>query len=280
MLSLPTCCGTAFRRLLIGSGLVIVTTLSVQAEADVSGLWAFRVPRGDGTFSEAFFDLKQNGTAVTGNTAGPDAPHLLSGTFSGGELRFTVSFAGRRGPGGEPPPTITVAYDGRAVNDKFALTATGVPGASNPSIGELARTTADAVKPPAKTPLPALHDVADNGLARTPPMGWNSWNKFDVKINDKTVRQVADAMVSSGMSKAGYQYIVIDDTWELGRDSNGKIRPTGKFPDMKALTDYVHGKGLKGGFILRRAAKRARFAGSYSHEAQDARTWAGGASIM
>jgi alpha-galactosidase len=82
-------------------------------------------------------------------------------------------------------------------------------------------------------------------VALTPPMGWNSWNHFAEKINDATVRAQADAMVSSGMRDAGYVYINIDDTWEGERDAKGVIQTNKKFPDMKALADYVHGKGLK-----------------------------------
>jgi aspartyl-tRNA(Asn)/glutamyl-tRNA(Gln) amidotransferase subunit A len=82
-------------------------------------------------------------------------------------------------------------------------------------------------------------------LALTPPMGWNSWNKFAEKIDDKTVREIADAIVSSGMKDAGYVYVNIDDTWEAGRDAQGNIQTNSKFPDMKALADYVHSKGLK-----------------------------------
>src|SRR5690242_21057289 len=82
-------------------------------------------------------------------------------------------------------------------------------------------------------------------LALTPPMGWNSWNKFAEKIDDKTVREIADAMVSSGMKDAGYVYVNIDDTWEGERDAEGNIQTNSKFPDMKALADYVHGKGLE-----------------------------------
>src|SRR5580692_3366781 len=82
-------------------------------------------------------------------------------------------------------------------------------------------------------------------VAATPPMGWNSWNHFAGKIDDATVRAQADAMVSSGMRDAGYIYINIDDTWEAQRDAQGVIHANSKFPDMKALADYVHGKGLK-----------------------------------
>src|SRR5882757_3381651 len=90
----------------------------------------------------------------------------------------------------------------------------------------------------------------DNGVARTPPMGWNSWNKFACKgINEKVVREAADQMASSGMKDAGYQYVVIDDCWQTGRDVAGNIVPDAeKFPSgIKALADYVHSKGLKFG---------------------------------
>ena len=112
-------------------------------------------------------------------------------------------------------------------------------------------------------------------LALTPPMGWNSWNKFADKIDDKTVREIADAMVSSGMKDAGYVYINIDDTWEAGRDAEGNIQTNSKFPDMKALADYVHGKGLKLGIYSSPGPKTcADYEGSYQHEEQDAKTWA------
>ena len=89
-------------------------------------------------------------------------------------------------------------------------------------------------------------------LAQTPPMGWNSWNYFECDdINETVVKEVADAMVSSGMKDAGYQYINIDDCWQVGRDANGKIIVDSvKFPSgIKPLADYIHGKGLKFGLV-------------------------------
>ena len=79
-------------------------------------------------------------------------------------------------------------------------------------------------------------------LALTPPMGWNSWNKFGCNINENIIRYTADAMVSTGMKEAGYSYILIDDCWQAGRDSLGFIvADPGKFPSgIKALADYVH----------------------------------------
>ncbi len=112
-------------------------------------------------------------------------------------------------------------------------------------------------------------------VAATPPMGWNSWNHFARKIDDATVRAQADAMASSGMRDAGYVYINIDDTWEGERDAQGFIHSNEKFPDMKALADYVHGKRLKIGIYSTPGPKTcAKFEGSYGHEEQDAQTYA------
>jgi alpha-galactosidase len=112
-------------------------------------------------------------------------------------------------------------------------------------------------------------------LAATPPMGWNSWNLFAGKVTDKDVRATADAMVSSGMKDAGYLYVNIDDTWQGERDAQGNIQANSKFPDMKALADYVHSKGLKIGIYSSPGAKTcAKYEGSYGHEAQDAKTYA------
>jgi len=112
-------------------------------------------------------------------------------------------------------------------------------------------------------------------LAATPPMGWNSWNHFAKEVSDPIVRAQADAMVSSGMRDAGYIYVNIDDTWEGERDVQGFIHPNSKFPDMKALADYVHGKGLKLGIYSSPGPKTcAKYEGSYGHEEQDAQTYA------
>ena len=94
-------------------------------------------------------------------------------------------------------------------------------------------------------PLPAPRDVKATIPGVTPPMGWSSWNKFATDIDDKTVRQIADSLVSSGLRDAGYVYVNIDDGWQGQRDKDGVLQPNAKFPDMKALADYVHGRGLK-----------------------------------
>jgi alpha-galactosidase len=122
--------------------------------------------------------------------------------------------------------------------------------------------------------LPCAY-AQSQSVAATPPMGWNSWNHFARQVDDATVRAQADAMVSSGMRDAGYVYINIDDTWEGERDAQGVIHSNSKFPDMKALADYVHSKGLKIGIYSSPGPKTcAKFEGSYGHEEQDAQTYA------
>jgi len=112
-------------------------------------------------------------------------------------------------------------------------------------------------------------------MAETPPMGWNSWNHFAGRVTDADVRAAADAMVASGMRDAGYVYVNVDDTWQGQRDSKGYIHPNSRFPDMKALADYVHSKSLKFGIYSSPGPKTcAGFEGSYGHEEQDAQTYA------
>jgi len=120
-----------------------------------------------------------------------------------------------------------------------------------------------------------IGNAQTDGLASRPPMGWNSWNHFHRNVDDAAVRAQADAMVSSGMRDAGYVYVNIDDTWQGDRDAQGNIQANSRFPDMKALADYVHSKGLKIGIYSSPGALTcAKFAGSLGHEVQDARTYA------
>ncbi len=117
----------------------------------------------------------------------------------------------------------------------------------------------------------------DNGLVLTPPMGWNSWNKFECDVSESLIKEMADALVSSGMKDAGYQFIVIDDCWQIGRDAEGNIIPDpDRFPSgMKALADYIHSKGLKFGLYSCAGLKTCQERpGSRGYEFQDARQYA------
>jgi alpha-galactosidase len=121
------------------------------------------------------------------------------------------------------------------------------------------------------------HQSWNNGLARTPPMGWNSWNHFGCNVSETLIRETADAMASSGMRDAGYRYLVIDDCWEVGRDTQGELVPdSARFSHgIKALADYVHSKGLKFGIYTDAGTKTCQGRpGTLGHEEQDARTFA------
>ncbi|MEV4539575.1 ricin-type beta-trefoil lectin domain protein [Asanoa sp. NPDC049518] len=142
----------------------------------------------------------------------------------------------------------------------------------------LAAGSAVVLRAPAATALA-------NGVARVPPMGWNSWNTFGCNINETLIRQMADALVASGMRDLGYQYVVVDDCWfNPNRDSSGNLQgdPT-RFPSgMRALGDYLHARGLKFGIYQVPVDRTcAQYFGAYpgatgsqGHEAQDARQFA------
>jgi alpha-galactosidase len=112
-------------------------------------------------------------------------------------------------------------------------------------------------------------------VAQTPPMGWNSWNFFAERVTDKDIRAAADNLVATGMKDAGYIFVNIDDTWQGERDANGVLHTNARFPDMKALADYVHSKGLKIGIYAGPGTKTCGgYAGSLGHEEQDAKMYA------
>ncbi|MGE5294377.1 MAG: NPCBM/NEW2 domain-containing protein [Solirubrobacterales bacterium] len=132
-----------------------------------------------------------------------------------------------------------------------------------------------------------LRLVVGDTIALTPPMGWNSWNCWACAVDEKKIRESADAMIKSGLVNHGWQYINIDDCWMIKlnsddatiggprRDEAGRILTNKRFPDMKGLTDYVHGLGLKmGTYISPGPWTCAGFEGSWEHEQLDARQFA------
>jgi alpha-galactosidase len=268
------------------------------ATPDISGTWIAKrtSPMGE---MEIVYKLKVTNGKITGSQGLPfgDSP-ITDGVVSGDSFHFTVELESF---GDIQKREVT----GKIVGDTLVLTPAfparppgsggppnGAPPAGGPGGGPggfatgplVARrgTPTPSFRAPSvdyatlpKVDLPALQDVPYNGLAKTPPMGWNSWNKFRTKIDDKIVRGVADAAASSGMREAGYQYIIIDDGWQDKRDANGVLHPNPNFPDMKALADYVHSKGLKLGIYSSPGPRTCGgFEGSYGHEAQDAKMYA------
>lgn len=116
----------------------------------------------------------------------------------------------------------------------------------------------------------------ETAIAIKPPLGWNTWYGYLCKVTDSDVRAQADWIVKNGMKEVGYEYVNIDDCWQGQRDAQGIIHSNSNFPDMKALGDYIHSKGLKFGIYSSPGPKTCGgYEGSYRHEEQDARTYAG-----
>jgi alpha-galactosidase len=240
--------------------------------ADLTGNWVISTPNNDGTSRNIYLDLKQDGAKVTGHIRMTQFYYTVSES-TGGPEGFTITGSMMDGDSGKRSER-KIVYQGKLEGDTLRLAQRGRGGApGNEQVARRAPAGEGAY--PAKLPLPALHKVPDNGLAKTPPMGWNSWNKFHGRVDDASVRGIADAMASNGMKDAGYLYVNIDDTWEGEREAKGNITSNKKFPDMKALADYVHGKGLKLGIYSSPGPNTcAGYEGSFGHEDQDARTWA------
>jgi alpha-galactosidase len=128
-----------------------------------------------------------------------------------------------------------------------------------------------------------LRIVVGDQIALTPPMGWNSWNCFAQAVSDEKVRAAADAMVKSGLIDHGWTYINVDDCWEVRanrpaderRDMDGNIKTNAKFPDMKAMADYIHSKGLRAGLYSSPGPSTCGgFTASYKFEEKDAAQYA------
>src|SRR5438552_16817394 len=216
---------------------VLLLTASCYA-ANLTGNWVTETALPDGTVRKAYFNLKQQDSHITGSIRVTQFYYTISES-TGNPEEFTITGSMKDGN-----LERHVAYQGKLVGDALHLASRRRPDA--PLVEVIAHRAPEGEGTmPARIAPPALHKVPNNGLARTPPMAWNSWNKFKGEVDDAIIRQIADAIVSSGMKNAGYRYINIDDTWEAGRDANGNIVPNKKFPNMKALADYVHSKGLK-----------------------------------
>ncbi len=252
---------------------LLLAAIPAAAQTNLTGVWESDLSMGDGNILRAYLDLQQSGDRITGAFWYDILRRpILKGSIANGKLHLEFLLWQ-----GTPPPMgfCNAVVDGDKLRLKVDLLEdvhlTGVA----------TRTTPQALELPAPLPLPELHDVPDNGLARTPPMGWSSWNHFKYKIDEVTVRATADAMVSSGMKDAGYTYINIDDTWQGLRDAQGNITSNLKFPNMKGLADYIHSKGLKLGLYSSPGPNTCEgYLGSFGHEEQGAaKTYAAWAPI-
>jgi len=251
--------------------ITLLTALSLPA-ADLTGLWTASMTTPDGQPIVMSLSLQYDGKSLTGYMTDPMGQNnaISNGKVDGDELSFTIV----RDMFGEERK---MDHNGRLSNGELILNVPRPGGGVREMTFKRVSSEAPAPLPPAppKIKLPPAASVPGNGLATTPPMGWNSWNKFKRGVTDQLVRETADAMVANGMKDAGYMYVNIDDTWEAGRDAGGNILTNERFPNMKALADYVHSKGLKLGIYSSPGPKTcARFEGSFQHEEQDAKTYA------
>jgi alpha-galactosidase len=221
-----------------------------RQSAPFTGRWLSQVATPQGPSRDTTYFLTQNGDSLTGAIlTGHRTQNIAEGKVVGDEATWVVATQA----GGQER---RIEYHPKLSGDEITLTTAGGSGGpggggrgGNPLPLVAKRTSRDGtvVSPFADLPkktLPALHNVSDGGLAKKPPMRGNSWNHFRAAIDDKAVREIADAMVSSGMKDAGYKYVNIDDTWEGTGDSSGNVQSNSKFPDMKALADFAHSKGL------------------------------------
>jgi alpha-galactosidase len=238
---------------------LILITPQVIGQGIVGRWAAMGATLDNGEQQKSILELKQDGNVLTGTLKTMGFAVNLKGTATGGHFELFSEWDDKR-------PYLV----GDLTNGELHMLQgrrreiVAKPAASGEDIA-----TASYIEPP------SLHRVPYNGLAKTPPMGWNSWNLFAGKVDDQTVRTMADAVVSSGMRDAGYIYVNIDDTWEGVRDAQGNLSANHKFPDMKALADYVHSKGLKIGIYSSPGPRTcAMYPASYGHEAQDAKTFA------
>ena len=240
--------------------LLAMTISACKKQPNLTGKWATTGKTlENGEQQKGILDLTQTGDQITGTV------HYLGGKFNVKGKANGTHFELWGADWNDPKPFLTADLTGQTIQGKsWDDNFTGRPA-----------TAADEIQPPAYIEPPALKKVPYNGLAKTPPMGWNSWNLFAEKVDDQTVRTMADAMVSSGMKDAGYIYVNIDDTWEGVRGADGVLSTNHKFPDMKALADYVHSKGLKIGIYSSPGPRTCgSYPASYGHEEQDAKMFA------
>jgi len=240
--------------------LACLMALCIRASAqELTGTWAVKVGMfDDGEADNKILELNEKGTDLSCTIKTHGFVWTLKGTATGNHFELYSNW-------NKSKPYIV----GELQQNELHMTEDGKPRVAHRATREEEVQTPPYIKPP------ALHDVKYNGLAKTPPMGWNSWNLFAEKIDDQTVRAIADAMVSSGMRNAGYIYVNIDDTWEGIRDAQGNLRSNRKFPDMKGLAVYVHSKGLKLGIYSSPGPRTCGgYPASYGHEQEDAKTFA------
>jgi alpha-galactosidase len=258
---------------MLRSGIVLIgltfcsASLSAAGRDDLAGSWTTEITKSTPEAQVLIFG-RRDGLWTGTMTTRFGTMELRDVAFEGGQVAFSEVFDVGLGP------VAPIRVHGVLRRGELRLRVPAAAGFTD-RVAHRANVPAAVTIEAASARTVALTGLPDNGLARTPPMGWNSWNHFQSKIDDKTVRETADALVASGLRDVGYLYVNIDDTWEGERDGNGLLRPNSKFPDMRALADYIHSRGLKLGLYSSPGPRTcADYEGSYGHEEQDAKTFA------
>ena len=253
------------------SAMFVIANLPAYA-ADLAGAWLAQSTEPTGVSNLFFFE--HDNASWSGFVTSPFGKvQLRDISVEGNDISFKASLDLSIAP--SPPPSVT--YHGTLGGEELRLTRMTPDGQPNERIAR--RVSLDQSRSASLDRADSvgitLSPLPYNGLAASPPMGWNSWNKFELHTDDALVREVADALAKSGLRDAGYVYVNIDDGWQGKRDAHGVLHPNERFPDMKALVDYVHSRGLKFGLYSSPGPSTcAHFEGSYGHEEQDARMYA------
>ena len=256
-----------------GLALLLIAAASRGHADELAGEWTTE-PTGD-THGTEWFVFEHHETSWSGFVTGPLGQSPLENIHvDGKKVSFDTSLG--LGSGSSQPQALTI--HGTLDQDRLHLV---IPSLLGNGHGQDKERIAHRVSM-TKAKVSGVHSVGlslssldYNGLAATPPMGWNSWNKFRAQTDDALIREIAAALVKSGLKDAGYVYVNIDDGWEGKRDPQGVLHPNDLYPDMRDLAKYVHSLGLKLGIYSSPGPKTCGgFEGSYGHEEQDAKMFA------
>lgn len=262
---------------------LLATRLSIGAAASpIDGTWKLVIGRLDnGDELSVHYELRQEGRKLVGRTihiAAYAYSDLANGKIDGNRFSFRDAFFDVSGVVDGDVLRIDANYDRlwpytNVLNPELVKVPFNWKGNVRPFTA--ARAPAGSGLYPAGNPLPAERDVPRNGLALTPPMIWGAWYSFTTTITDPFIREMARAMVASGVRDAGYDILNLEVGWTGQRDASGKLQTNAKFPNMKDLCDYIHSLGLKVGLCTSPGPYDCiGYIGSMNHEEQDARTFA------
>jgi alpha-galactosidase len=246
----------------------------------LSGTWEFTIGRlADGRDLNGYFVLEAQGGRLSGHAVHYGMRFdIRKATLDGERFSFDDALASVAGQIENDRLVFTANYGDDApysqILDSSIMHVPSAPrGVRDRFIARRVPAGTGAAPPPIA--LPAVRDLPHNRLAQTPPMVWGAWYSLTIAITDPLIREMADALVSSGLRDAGFNVLNMEVGWTGTRDASGRLRSNHKFPDMKSLAQYVHSRGLKLGICTSPGPVDCTgYLGSHGHEERDARTFA------